>query len=215
VRKIGRRGSILAAARIAQLDHLRHFCGERHPAGPLGRLVNDDESNAWPAPAPPRPWRDQQTPNWASGWRGVPKMLAAGWTRRLGTDGPVCNNSLEPVSRKWKFSSLIQKVHPPGTPTCFCQPKQMLRMATINGAPRMGPGPRHRLAEVGKGVPICCYSTLKIAKHDPGRINPLGGNVACGIWCLLRAVRMSPVSGRWQQLVAEWPRHQGQLSHAD
>jgi 5-methylthioadenosine/S-adenosylhomocysteine deaminase len=83
----------------------------------------------------------------ASGIARVPELQAAGVKVGLGTDGNVCNNSLD-LFEEMKFASLLQKVH---RLDAAALPAQVaLRMATIDGARVLGMDREIGSIEVGK-----------------------------------------------------------------
>ena len=98
----------------------------------------------------------------ASGVARVPEMLAAGITVGLGTDGPVCNNSLS-LFEEMKFASLIQKAT--RLDATVLPADQILRMATINGARALGLGDRIGSLEVGKAADITAVDLSGIAQQ--------------------------------------------------
>jgi len=81
----------------------------------------------------------------------VPEMLKQGVTVALGTDGACCNNTLDMIETM-KAAALLQKVH-------RCDPaaisaKDVLRMATINGARLLGLETEIGSIEVGKKADV-------------------------------------------------------------
>ena len=83
----------------------------------------------------------------ASGIARVPEMLAAGIRVGLGTDGNVCNNSLD-LFEEMKFASLLQKAH--RLDAAALPANVALRMATIEGARVLGMDREIGSIEVGK-----------------------------------------------------------------
>lgn len=83
----------------------------------------------------------------ASGIAPIVEMREAGVKVGLGTDGNVCNNSLD-LFEEMKFSSLLQKVT--RFDAAALPAKDMLRMATIDGARVLGMGEQIGSIEVGK-----------------------------------------------------------------
>ncbi|BDX18123.1 N-ethylammeline chlorohydrolase [Halopseudomonas aestusnigri] len=134
----------------------------------------------------------------ASGVARVPEMLAAGITVGLGTDGPVCNNSLS-LFEEMKFASLIQKAT--RLDATVLPADQILRMATINGARALGLGDRIGSLEVGKQADLLLLD-LAQPNLTPTEINTAGGNL---LWNLVFAADARNVAAVWvdgQQLVA-------------
>ncbi|GGE58359.1 N-ethylammeline chlorohydrolase [Halopseudomonas oceani] len=134
----------------------------------------------------------------ASGVARVPEMLAAGITVGLGTDGPVCNNSLS-LFEEMKFASLIQKAT--RLDATVLPADQIMRMATINGARALGLGDRIGSLEVGKQADLLL---LDLAQPNliPTEINAAGGNL---LWNLVFAADARNVAAVWvdgRQLIA-------------
>ncbi|UJJ33142.1 amidohydrolase family protein [Halopseudomonas maritima] len=133
----------------------------------------------------------------ASGVARVPDMLAAGITVGLGTDGPVCNNSLS-LFEEMKFASLIQKAT--RLDATVLPADQILRMATINGARALGLGDRIGSLEVGKQADLLLLD-LAQPNLTPTEINAAGGNL---LWNLVFAADARNVAAVWvdgQQLI--------------
>lgn len=86
----------------------------------------------------------------------VDRMIAAGINVALGTDGPIDNNSMD-LFQEMKFASLMQKARL-GDAAAFNE-KQMLRMATINGARALGMEDEIGSLEVGKSADIVLIDT--------------------------------------------------------
>ena len=134
----------------------------------------------------------------ASGVARVPEMLAAGITVGLGTDGPVCNNSLS-LFEEMKFASLIQKAT--RLDATVLPADQILRMATINGARALGLGDRIGSLEVGKQADLLLLD-LAQPNLTPTEINAAGGNL---LWNLVFAADARNVAAAWvdgRQLIA-------------
>ena len=126
----------------------------------------------------------------ASGVAPVPEMLAAGVTVGLGTDGPVCNNSLT-LFEEMKFASLIQKATRLDATTLPAD--QILRMATINGAKALGLDHEIGSLEVGKKADLLMLD-LEQANLTPVSVNEQGGNL---LWNLVFAASSANVAGVW------------------
>lgn len=134
----------------------------------------------------------------ASGVARVPEMLAAGITVGIGTDGPVCNNSLS-LFEEMKFASLIQKAT--RLDATVLPADQILRMATINGARALGLGDRIGSLEVGKQADLLLLD-LSQPNLTPTEINAAGGNL---LWNLVFAADARNVAAVWvdgRQLIA-------------
>ena len=126
----------------------------------------------------------------ASGVARVPEMLAAGVTVGLGTDGPVCNNSLS-LFEEMKFASLIQKAT--RLDATVLPADQILRMATINGARALGLDREIGSLEVGKKADLLLLD-LGGANMAPVSVDEQGGNL---LWNLVFAAGPGNVSGVW------------------
>tara|TARA_R110002074_G_scaffold108382_6_gene233950 strand:+ start:78 stop:1424 length:1347 start_codon:yes stop_codon:yes gene_type:complete len=126
----------------------------------------------------------------ASGVARVPEMLAAGVTVGLGTDGPVCNNSLN-MFEEMKFASLIQKAARLDATTMPAD--QILRMATINGARALGLDGEIGSLEVGKKADLLLLN-LSRANMTPVSVNEEGGNL---LWNLVFSAGSTNVAGVW------------------
>tara|TARA_R110002111_G_scaffold967_7_gene6996 strand:- start:4639 stop:5985 length:1347 start_codon:yes stop_codon:yes gene_type:complete len=126
----------------------------------------------------------------ASGVARVPEMLAAGVTVGLGTDGPVCNNSLN-MFEEMKFASLIQKAARLDATTMPVD--QILRMATINGARALGLDGEIGSLEVGKKADLLLLN-LSRANMTPVSVNEEGGNL---LWNLVFSAGSTNVAGVW------------------
>ncbi|PCM44661.1 amidohydrolase family protein [Marinobacter sp. ANT_B65] len=126
----------------------------------------------------------------ASGVARVPEMLAAGVTVGLGTDGPVCNNSLN-MFEEMKFASLIQKATRLDATTMPAD--QILRMATINGARALGLDQEIGSLEVGKKADLLLLD-LMTANMTPVSVNEAGGSL---LWNLVFSAGSTNVAGVW------------------
>ncbi|SMF22842.1 amidohydrolase [Streptomyces sp. Amel2xC10] len=107
----------------------------------------------------------------------VPRLLSAGVTVGLGTDGAVSSNSLD-VLGAVRQAALVHKAG--GDPTAVGA-EQAVRMATIEGARALGLGDRLGSLEVGKRADLVVldlaaphlrpahdpWSTLAYAAHSP------------------------------------------------
>ncbi|MFN2362176.1 MAG: amidohydrolase family protein [Marinobacter sp.] len=126
----------------------------------------------------------------ASGVARVPEMLAAGVTVGLGTDGPVCNNSLS-LFEEMKFAPLIQKAT--RLDATLLPADQILRMATINGAKALGLDNDIGSLEVGKKADLLLLD-LNRANLTPVNVDEQGGNL---LWNLVFAAGSNNVAGVW------------------
>jgi 5-methylthioadenosine/S-adenosylhomocysteine deaminase len=126
----------------------------------------------------------------ASGVARVPEMLAAGVTVGLGTDGPVCNNSLS-LFEEMKFASLIQKAT--RLDATSLPADQILRMATINGAKALGLDREIGSLEVGKKADLLLLDLAR-ANLTPVNVDEQGGNL---LWNLVFAAGSNNVAGVW------------------
>lgn len=126
----------------------------------------------------------------ASGVAPVPEMLAAGVTVGLGTDGPVCNNSLS-LFEEMKFASLIQKAT--RLDATALPADQILRMATINGAAALGLDREIGSLEVGKKADLLLLD-LAQPNLTPVSVDEQGGNL---LWNLVFAASSANVAGVW------------------
>ncbi|WOD11411.1 amidohydrolase [Pseudomonas sp. NyZ704] len=181
---------------IAQLDHYG-ILGERTLLAHCVWL-NDDEIKRLADAGTAIAHCPISNAKLASGVARVPEMLAAGLTVGLGTDGPVCNNSLS-LFEEMKFSSLIQKAT--RLDATVLPAEQMLRMATINGARALGLDSDIGSLEVGKRADLLLLD-LKMPNMTPAEINPQGGNV---LWNLVFAAGSQNVASVWvdgRQLIA-------------
>lgn len=182
---------------IAQLDHYG-ILGERTLLAHCVWL-NDDEIKRLADAGTAIAHCPISNAKLASGVARVPEMLAAGLTVGLGTDGPVCNNSLS-LFEEMKFSSLIQKAT--RLDATVLPAEQMLRMATINGARALGLDRDIGSLEVGKRADLLLLD-LKMPNMTPAEINPQGGNV---LWNLVFAAGSQNVASVWvdgRQLIAK------------
>ena len=126
----------------------------------------------------------------ASGVARVPEMLAAGVTVGLGTDGPVCNNSLS-LFEEMKFASLIQKAT--RLDAASLPADQILRMATIKGAKALGLDREIGSLEVGKKADLLLLDLAR-ANLTPVNVDEQGGNL---LWNLVFAAGSNNVAGVW------------------
>lgn len=126
----------------------------------------------------------------ASGVARTPEMLAAGITLGIGTDGPVCNNSLD-MFEEMKFASLIQKAT--RLDATALPADQILRMATIGGARALGLDKEIGSIEVGKKADLVMLD-LAMPNLTPHEVTNDGGNL---LWNLVFAARGSNVSRVW------------------
>jgi len=126
----------------------------------------------------------------ASGVARVPEMLAAGIRVGLGTDGPVCNNSLN-LFEEMKFASLIQKATRLDA-TALPAP-QMLRMATIEGARALNLDHDIGSLEAGKKADLLLLD-LHGANLAPVALEAEGGSL---LWNLVFAAGPANVDSVW------------------
>lgn len=126
----------------------------------------------------------------ASGVARLPEMLAAGITVGLGTDGNVCNNSLD-LFEEMKFASLLQKAT--RLDPCVLPAAQMLRMATIDGARALKLGQEIGSLEAGKKADFILLD-LQQANLTPLTLDDQGGNL---LWNLVFSARGSNVRDVW------------------
>jgi len=126
----------------------------------------------------------------ASGVAPVPKLLEAGVRVGLGTDGNVCNNSLD-LFEEMKFASLLQKAT--GLDATALPAQRMLRMATIDGARVLGLDRDIGSIEVGKKADFILID-LQRPNLRPVSLDGQGGNL---LWNLVFAARGSDVSDVW------------------
>ncbi|MFW5824136.1 MAG: amidohydrolase family protein [Marinobacter sp.] len=126
----------------------------------------------------------------ASGVAPVPEMLAAGVTVGLGTDGPVCNNSLS-LFEEMKFASLIQKAT--RLDATVLPAEQILRMATIDGARALNLDHEIGSLEPGKKADLLMLD-LGGANLAPVSVDEQGGNL---IWNLVFAASSANVDSVW------------------
>ncbi|MAM00145.1 amidohydrolase family protein [Hydrocarboniclastica marina] len=134
----------------------------------------------------------------ASGVAPVPEMLRAGVTVGLGTDGPVCNNSLS-LFEEMKFASLIQKAT--RLDATVLPAEQVLRMATIDGAKALNLDHEIGSLEPGKKADLLMLD-LGGANLTPVSVDEQGGNL---IWNLVFAATPANVDSVWvdgHQLIA-------------
>ncbi len=88
----------------------------------------------------------------------IPMMKEAGVNVSMGTDGPIDNNSMD-LFQEMKFGSLIQKAT--HCDALMFGAKEMLRMATINGARSLGMEKEIGSIEVGKSADLILVDCLK------------------------------------------------------
>tara|TARA_B100001059_G_C17806261_1_gene569329 strand:- start:392 stop:1762 length:1371 start_codon:yes stop_codon:yes gene_type:complete len=182
---------------IAQLDHYG-ILGERTLLAHCVWL-NDDEIQRIAGTGTSIAHCPISNAKLASGVARVPEMLAAGINLGLGTDGPVCNNSLS-LFEEMKFASLIQKAT--RLDATVLPAEQMLRMATINGARALGLDDRIGSLEVGKQADLLLLD-LAQPNLTPTEINTSGGNL---LWNLVFAAGTQNVAAVWvdgRQLIAD------------
>ena len=181
---------------IAQLDHYG-ILGERTLLAHCVWL-NDDEIKRIADTGTAIAHCPVSNAKLASGVARVPEMLAAGITVGLGTDGPVCNNSLS-LFEEMKFASLIQKAT--RLDATLLPASQMLRMATINGARALGLDRDIGSLEVGKCADLLLLD-LGMPNMTPAQVDAQGGNV---LWNLVFAAGSQNVASVWvdgRQLIA-------------
>lgn len=94
----------------------------------------------------------------ASGVARVPEMLQRGVTVGLGTDSPTSHGNMDMVEAL-KFAACLQKVHTLN-PTSITA-RQVLEMATINGAKAYGLSNQIGSLEVGKRADITIVNVMK------------------------------------------------------
>ncbi|WP_432695912.1 amidohydrolase family protein [Marinobacterium sp. YM272] len=126
----------------------------------------------------------------ASGVARLPEMLDAGIPVGLGTDGNVCNNSLD-LFEEMKFASLIQKatrLDPMSLPA-----SQMLRLATLGGAEVLGLDDKIGSLEVGKRADMILLD-IGAPNLTPYCLDEKGGNL---LWNLVFSARGSNVTDVW------------------
>jgi 5-methylthioadenosine/S-adenosylhomocysteine deaminase len=126
----------------------------------------------------------------ASGIAPLGDWLEAGVTVGLGTDGPVCNNSLS-LWEEMKFASLIQKATRLDA-TALPAP-QMLRLATLGGARALGLDDEIGSLEVGKKADLVMLD-LNAANLTPVSIDHNGGSL---LWNLVYAASAANVHSVW------------------
>ncbi|WP_327169466.1 amidohydrolase [Streptomyces subrutilus] len=96
----------------------------------------------------------------------VPRLLEAGVTVSLGTDGPVSSNSLDLLAAV-RQAALIHKAA--GDPTAVGA-EQAVRMATVEGARALGLGDRLGSLETGKRADLIVLDANRphlTPRHDP------------------------------------------------
>ena len=181
---------------IAQLDHYG-ILGERTLLAHCVWL-NDDEIKRLADSGTAIAHCPISNAKLASGVARVPEMLAAGLVLGLGTDGPVCNNSLS-LFEEMKFASLLQKAT--RLDATVLPADQMLRMATINGARALGLDRDIGSLEIGKRADLLLLN-LNRPNMTPAEIDAQGGNV---LWNLVFAASSQNVASVWvdgQQLIS-------------
>ena len=109
-----------------------------------------------------------------SGVAPVPEMLAAGVNVALGTDGPASNNCQD-IIQTMKFAACLHKVSKldPAAITA----RQVLEMATINGAKALGLEDQIGSLEAGKKADITIVDMEK--PHIAPVHDPIGSLVYC------------------------------------
>jgi len=109
-----------------------------------------------------------------SGVAPVPEMLAAGVNVALGTDGPASNNCQD-IIQTMKFAACLHKVSKldPAAITA----RQVLEMATINGAKALGLEDQIGSLEMGKKADITIVDMEK--PHIAPVHDPIGSLVYC------------------------------------
>lgn len=102
-----------------------------------------------------------------SGVSPVPEMIAAGVNVALGTDGPASNNNQDLIE-SMKFAACLHKVNK--LDPAIITARQILEMATINGAKALGLENEIGSLEVGKKADITIMDMEKahiLPVHDP------------------------------------------------
>lgn len=100
----------------------------------------------------------------SSGVAPIPKMLLAGLTVGLATDGAGSNNSQDMIE-VLKFGALLQKVH--HTDPTVITAEKLLEMATIDGARALGLEKEIGSLEVGKRADFFLFNPALTAKATP------------------------------------------------
>lgn len=126
----------------------------------------------------------------ASGIAPLGDWLDAGVRVGLGTDGPVCNNSLS-LWEEIKFASLIQKAT--RLDATALPANQMLRLATIGGAAALGLDHEIGSLEAGKKADLVLLDLNK-ANLTPVALNEQGGSL---LWNLVFAASAANVHSVW------------------
>jgi 5-methylthioadenosine/S-adenosylhomocysteine deaminase len=124
----------------------------------------------------------------ASGIAPVIELRGAGVTVALGSDGNVCNNSVD-LFEEMKFGSLLQKAH--RLDATALPARDMLRMATIEGARALGLERQIGSIEPGK------KADLILVDLDQPNMRPLTGMTGGAtnvLWNLVFSARGSNVS---------------------
>lgn len=123
----------------------------------------------------------------ASGIAPIPELLRRGVNVSLGADGAAANNNLDPFN-EMRLAALIQKpLHGPRAMPA----RQVLEMATINGARAMGLADTTGSLEVGKLADLCLV--------DVGGLHtwPEGDVISTLVYAARAAdVRLTMVGGR-------------------
>lgn len=94
----------------------------------------------------------------ASGWCQVEKMLSKNVLVSLATDGPASNNTLD-MFKAMKHASLLSK-HMTNDPTSL-PARDVVKMATIDGARTLGLDDKIGSLEVGKSADLICLDLIK------------------------------------------------------
>lgn len=126
----------------------------------------------------------------ASGIAPLGDWLDAGVSVGLGTDGPVCNNSLS-LWEEIKFASLIQKAT--RLDATALPATQMLRLATLGGAKALGLDADIGSLEVGKKADLVMLD-LNAANLTPVTVDEQGGSL---LWNLVYAASAANVHSVW------------------
>jgi 5-methylthioadenosine/S-adenosylhomocysteine deaminase len=124
----------------------------------------------------------------ASGVAPVPELRRAGVTVGLGSDGNVCNNSVD-LFEEMKFASLLQKAH--RLDATALPAREVLRMATIDGAKLLGLD--HEIGSIEPGK----KADLILVDLDQPNMRPLApsaGGEPNVLWNLVFSARGSNVT---------------------
>jgi 5-methylthioadenosine/S-adenosylhomocysteine deaminase len=100
----------------------------------------------------------------ASGVAPVPKLLAAGATVGLGTDGPASNNNLDMLEEA-RLAALLHKTA--GDDPTLVTARQALEMATRGGARALGIGDRVGRIKVGMKADLVLVDFQQAHLHPP------------------------------------------------